>query len=32
MKYGIGVMNTAWAYAFQKFGIAKFRIFEPKKN
>jgi len=32
MKYGIGVMNTAWAYAFQKLGIAKFRIFEPKKN
>ncbi|MEI8005962.1 MAG: glycosyltransferase family 2 protein [Bacteroidota bacterium] len=31
MKYGIGVMNTAWAYAFQKLGIAKFGIFETKK-
>lgn len=32
MKYGIGVMNTAWAYAFQKLGLVKLRIFERKKN
>ena len=30
MKYGIGVMNTAWAYAFQKLGLMRFRIFEVK--
>lgn len=32
MIYGIGVMNTAWAYAFQKLGLMKFRIFELKKS
>jgi glycosyltransferase involved in cell wall biosynthesis len=32
MKYGIGVMTTAWAYAFQKHGLVKIRIFESKKT
>jgi len=32
MKYGIGVMTTAWAYAFQKLGLVKIRIFESKKT
>jgi len=31
MKYGFGVLNTAWAYAFQKLGLVKLEIFEKKK-
>ena len=30
MIYGIGVMNTAWSYAFQKLGIVKLKIFEKR--
>jgi len=30
--YGIGVMTTAWAYAFQKLGLLKFRIFEINRS
>lgn len=32
MVYGIGVMKTAWSYAFQKIGLVKLRIFERKTN
>ena len=30
MIYGIGVMNTAWSYAFQKLGLVKLKIFERR--
>ena len=30
LVYGIGVMNTAWAYRFQKLGIVKLNIFKRR--
>jgi hypothetical protein len=30
VKYGLGVLGTALAFALQKWGLAKFRIFDSK--